>query len=181
MKYRQEVLLKNGRTAILRNGTKADGEAVLEVFDRTHGETDHLLSYPDENRFDAEKEGQFLQEKTESENEIEIVAVVDGKIVGTAGIEVIGTTYKIRHRADIGIAILRDHWGMGIGRALMEACIQCAREAGYAQIELTVVAENSSAIRLYQSLGFTEFGRNPLGFKSRTSGYQELVYMRMEL
>ena len=49
------------------------------------------------------------------------------------------------------------------------------------QMELSVVAENSRAIDMYEKAGFVEFGRNPRGFKSRMSGYQELVYMRLEL
>jgi ribosomal protein S18 acetylase RimI-like enzyme len=61
------------------------------------------------------------------------------------------------------------------------ACIQCAREEGYGQLELNVVAENDRALSLYRSLGFVEFGRNPQGFHSRTSGYQELVYMLLKL
>ena len=61
MKYNQQIILKNGKTAILRNGVKSDGNAVFENFNQTHGETDYLLSYPDENSFDSEKEGQFLE------------------------------------------------------------------------------------------------------------------------
>ena len=49
------------------------------------------------------------------------------------------------------------------------------------QLELNAVCENERALSLYRSLGFVEFGRNPKGFKSRTSGYQELVYMLLEL
>lgn len=48
------------------------------------------------------------------------------------------------------------------------------------QMELNVVAENTRAIIMYEAAGFVEFGRNPRGFKSRLSGYQELVYMRLE-
>lgn len=68
-----------------------------------------------------------------------------------------------------------------MGKALTQACIQCAKDAGYAQLELDVVADNDRALALYQSLGFEEYGRNPRGFNSRTSGYQELVYMMLEL
>ena len=68
-----------------------------------------------------------------------------------------------------------------MGRALTEACIQCARNAGYEQLELNVVVENDTALSMYRSLGFEEFGRNPGGFKSRISGYQELVYMLLKL
>ena len=102
---------------------------------------------------------------------------MDGKVVGTAGIEAVGTKDKVRHRAEFGISVLKEDWGLGIGRALLQACIQCAKEAGYAQLELTVVAQNARAIALYQKEGFVEFGRNPGGFLSRTGGFQELVYM----
>ena len=70
---------------------------------------------------------------------------------------------------------------MCIGRALTLACIECAKAAGYAQLELDVLAENESALRLYESVGFTEYGRNPRGFCSRTAGWQTLILMRMEL
>ena len=64
---------------------------------------------------------------------------------------------------------------------MTEACIECAKKAGYAQLELSVVADNHRAIALYESLGFVEYGRNPRGFRSRLSGWQELVLMRLEL
>ncbi|WP_026514838.1 GNAT family N-acetyltransferase [Butyrivibrio sp. LB2008] len=181
MKYNKIINLKNGREALLRNGEFADGEAVFVNFNETHAETDYLLSYPDENSFDAQQEAEFLKEKTESPNEIEIVAVVDGVVAGTAGIEAVGAKYKLKHRAELGIAILKEYWGLGIGKALMEACIECAKDAGYTQLELNVVAENERAVSLYKKMGFVEYGRNPRGFNSRVSGYQEIVYMLLEL
>ena len=181
MKYNKIINLKNGKEALLRNGEFADGEAVFVNFNETHAETDYLLSYPDENSFDAQQEAEFLKEKTESPNEIEIVAVVDGVVAGTAGIEAVGAKYKLKHRAELGIAILKEYWGLGIGKALMEACIECAKDAGYTQLELNVVAENERAVSLYKKMGFVEYGRNPRGFNSRLSGYQEVVYMLLEL
>lgn len=181
MKYDKMVRLKDGRECRLRNGTATDGQAVLDTFNRAHAETDYLMTYPDEPGFSVEQESQWLQERTDSERDIELVAELDGRIVGTAGIEAVGTQEKVRHRAEFGISIERAHWGLGIGRALTEACIECARNAGYAQLELDVVANNASAVALYRSTGFVEYGRNPLGFRSRTSGWQELVLMRLEL
>ncbi len=181
MKYNKIINLKNGKEALLRNGEFADGEAVFVNFNETHAETDYLLSYPDENSFDAQQEAEFLKEKTESPNEIEIVAVVDGVVAGTAGIEAVGAKYKLKHRAELGIAILKEYWGLGLGKALMEACIECAKEAGYTQLELNAVAENERAVSLYKKMGFVEYGRNPRGFNSRLSGYQEVVYMLLVL
>ena len=181
MKYRQTTTLKNGKVTLLRNGDKNDGETVYHLFNKTHGESDYLLSYPEENSFTTEQEAIFLERKTNSLNEIEIVAIVDDRIVGTAGLDAVGSKYKVKHRAEFGICILKEYWGLGIGEALSKACIECAKEAGYTQLELNAVADNVAAISLYKKLGFVEFGRNPKGFNSKISGYQELVYMLLEL
>ena len=181
MEYRKTIVLKDGRTCCLRNGTEEDGLAVYENFNLTHEQTDFLLSRPEENSMNAEQEAQFLKAKTESRDEIEVLAEIDGKVAGTAGIEHVGLKEKVRHRAVFGISVDRSYWGLGIGRALTQACIECAKKAGYAQLELDVVAENKRAIALYQSEGFVEYGRNPRGFRSRLTGWQELALMRLEL
>ena len=181
MKYNKIITLKNGMTCCLRNGTEQDGQLVFDNFNLTHSQTDYLLSYPEENSFDAIQEGQFLKKKSESANEIEILAMVDDAVVGTAGIEAVGTKYKVRHRAEFDISVDKGFWGLGIGKALMASCIECARTAGYVQLELNVVAENVRAISMYQQAGFVEYGRNPKGFHSRVAGYQEVIYMRLEL
>ena len=181
MRYCRRVVLKDGREALIRNGGAPDGYAVYENFNLAHAQTDYLLSYPEENSYDPEQEARFLAEKTESPDEVELIAVVDGAVAGTAGIEKVGKKYKVRHRAELGISILKEYWGLGLGKALVTACIECAKEAGYAQLELNAVAENERALALYRKLGFTEYGRDPMGFNSRLSGYQELVYMRLEL
>ena len=110
-----------------------------------------------------------------------LLAVVNDKIVATAGISAVGNKYKVRHRAEFGINVVKEYWGLGIGKAMMKACVQCAKNAGYQQLELEVVADNQRAFHMYKSIGFVEFGRNPLGFISKYSGPQELVYMRMVL
>lgn len=181
MQYNKTITLKDGRACVLRNGTAQDGQADLDIFIRTHEQTDYLLSYPDEITFTAEQQSEYLQKKSDSKNEVEILAEIDGRIVGTAGIDALGTQEKMRHRADFGISVDRDYWGLGIGRALTRACVDCARTAGYAQLELQVVTENEHALALYRSEGFTEYGRNPMGFCSRLTGRQELVLMRKEL
>lgn len=181
MKYNKTIILKNGMECCLRNGTESDGQAVFDIFNLTHEQTDYLLSYSDENSFDVIQESRFLKEKSESENEIQILAVLNDTVVGIAGITAIGTKYKVKHRAELGISVDKEFWRLGIGQALTEACIECARTAGYLQLELSVVAENAGAISMYEKAGFVEFGRNPKGFNSRMTGFQEVVSMRLEL
>ena len=123
MQFNRSITLRDGRLCRLRSGVAADGEAVLANFRLTHGQTDFLLTYPDEISFTAEQEGEFLKRKAENDNEVEIIALVDGRVVATAGIDAIGAKYKLRHRAEFGISVLKEYWGLGIGRALMYACI----------------------------------------------------------
>ena len=181
MIFERTMTLSDGRECILRNGRYEDGEAVLESFNAAHAQTDYLLTYPEESTFTVEDERKYLQEKTDSDNEIEIIAIVDGAVPATAGFEAVGRSIKIRHRCDFGISVDRAYWGLGIGKALTEACIECAVKAGYEQMELQAVSENERALELYRKAGFTEFGRNPKGFREKEGGYQELVYMRLEL
>ena len=96
MQYDQTVITPKGLIVHIRNGVASDGSAVLENFDLTHAETDYLLSYPDENHFDAEQESRYLEKKATSPNEIELIAFVDGKVAGTAGIDAIGINPYIR-------------------------------------------------------------------------------------
>ena len=181
MKYNKTITLKDGRTAVLRNGDASDGAAVYEHFTATHGETDFLLAYPDENSFTLEQEADFLAGKAASDNEIMLLALVDGTVVGTASVMSLGAKYKVKHRADFGISVSKEYWGLGIGKALTKACIQCAKDAGYTQLELSVVADTARAVAVYRALGVRDFGLNPKGFNSRTAGYQELLYMLLEL
>lgn len=181
MEYRKTIVLKNGQVCLLRSAAAADGAAMTEFFLRTHGETEFLCSAPEENSHTAQQEAAFLQEKFESPVEAVLVAVVDGELAGTAGIAAIGRKRKVCHRASFWITVAKAHWGQGIGHALLDACIDCARRAGYEQVELDVVAENGRALALYRSAGFVEYGRNPKGFRLGAERYQELVLMRLEL
>ncbi len=181
MIYNKTITLSDSRECIVRNCTGTDAEAVLDVFIRTHGQTDYLSSYPDENTITVEQEREFLQKKADSSRETELLAQVGGAIAGCAGIRCIGDKYKMRHRASFGISIDSAYWRLGIGKALTEACIECAKKAVYIQLELEVAADNEPALSLYRKAGFTEYGRNPKGFRSRNTGWQELVMMRLEL
>ena len=166
MKYSKTITLKDGRTCIIRNGTERDAEGALANFILTHGQTDFLTTYPDEITFTLDQERAYLKGREESEQEVERRH---------------GTAEKVRHRASFGISIGMDYWGLGIGRALTESCIECAKAAGYIQLELGAVADNKRALALYQGVGFAEYGRNPRAFLSRSGCWQEVVLMRLEL
>lgn len=73
MHYHKTITLKNTAHCTLRNADFADGAAVLDVFLLTHAQTDNLLSYPDENTFTANDEAMYLKEKSDSQDDQELV------------------------------------------------------------------------------------------------------------
>ena len=83
MKYHEIVKLKDGRDCVLRSASSADAAAVLGCFLLTHRETDFLLTYPLEMTMTEEQEGEYLRTKEESAGAVELLALVDGKTVGT--------------------------------------------------------------------------------------------------
>jgi RimJ/RimL family protein N-acetyltransferase len=63
-----------------------------------------------------------------------------------------------RHVGRLGMGLMPDFRGRGLGRRVAEETIRAARAAGMERIELEVFASNARAIRLYQSMGFVVEG-----------------------
>ena len=62
MRYVRAVELKCGLELLVRNAVASDARALRETTQRTHAETDYLLSYPDEQSVDDEQEACSLEE-----------------------------------------------------------------------------------------------------------------------
>jgi ribosomal protein S18 acetylase RimI-like enzyme len=65
--------------------------------------------------------------------------------------------------------------GRGLGSKLFDTAVQMAQEfTGLHQIQLTVMAHNDHALRLYQSRGFEIFGREKAAMIAHGRAYDEL-------
>jgi putative acetyltransferase len=88
-----------------------------------------------------------------SEDRTGMVAVLDGRIVGSAGIWQQGG--RRRHAGGLGMCVHDDFHRRGIGAALMAALIDVADNwLDLKRLELTVYADNAPAIGLYRKFGF---------------------------
>jgi ribosomal protein S18 acetylase RimI-like enzyme len=59
--------------------------------------------------------------------------------------------------------VVPDRRGQGIGRALLEACVDTARERGADYMDLTTTEDDVAARRLYESAGFDRTEGRPDG------------------
>ncbi len=68
---------------------------------------------------------------------------------------------KMRHKMEIwGVFVHPDYREKGIGGQLLESCIEkIKRIEGVEKINLTVSSPSIGALKLYQKMGFVEFGR----------------------
>ena len=115
------------------------------------GVRETILALPSERVSDTEE---FIR----STKEHLMVAEVDGRVVGMAGL-VIPAMARQRHTAGVGIMVHADHQGRGIGRALMESLLDIADNwLMLKRVELSVFTDNERAVRLYESLGFVVEG-----------------------
>jgi L-phenylalanine/L-methionine N-acetyltransferase len=88
---------------------------------------------------------------------LSIVAEIEGQIVGVAGLQRFDG--RRLHAADLGIGVHDKFTGQGIGKALLGALIDAADNwLNIRRIELTVFADNTPAIRLYEKFGFETEG-----------------------
>lgn len=87
--------------------------------------------------------------------DLHLVAVHDGQVIGSAGIHPAAVSVRRRHAMGLGITVTRDWQGQGVGQLLVTAlCEHADNWAGVLRLELTVFADNTRAVALYQRNGF---------------------------
>ena len=110
-----------------------------------------------------------------------LVATDDGVVVGTAEIRP-NQVGRGRHVANASFMVSPSCAGRGIGRALAAVVLERARAAGYRAMQFNaVVATNTRAVALWESLGFSVVGRVPGAFRHATEGEVDLLVMHLWL
>ena len=61
---------------------------------------------------------------------------------------------RLSHKVEFGVCILKEFWGYGMGKRLLQQSIHWADENEIKRISLQVLETNEKAIQLYKKLGF---------------------------
>src|ERR671917_2132633 len=120
-----------------------------------------------------------------------LVAERAGAVAGWGSLNVFNPRPAYAHVADFSIYVGREARGGGIGKALLAALLERARELGYHKLVLAAFPHNDAGMRLYTRFGFREVGvyreqgllddawvdvvimERLLGETARTSGVEE--------
>jgi RimJ/RimL family protein N-acetyltransferase len=149
------VHLRDGGTVLLRRATPADAEAHIANTHAIASEGRYLMT---ETFARPVEEIRTQFREANPQQALWLVAEVGGRVVGGANFAR-GRWKKNAHAAELGVALLPEARGRGIGEALMREGIAWAREVGVRKLKLGVFASNERAIALYRRLGFSEEAR----------------------
>jgi RimJ/RimL family protein N-acetyltransferase len=106
-----------------------------------------------------------------------VVAKTEGRLVGWCDICPLWPA-TMRHRGSLGMGVLPEFRGQGVGKRLLESCLDLARRAGITRVELEARSDNEPALHLYRRMGFELEGVKRRGM--RVDGeYKETVVMAL--
>ena len=89
---------------------------------------------------------------------------------------------RCRHISNSSYAVKKNKRGQHIGEFLVKDCLAKAKEIGFRILQFNaVVATNTSALKLYKKLGFTQLGVIPKGFLLKDGNYEDIIPHYIEL
>ncbi len=154
----QQVRLENTQVATVREVVVEDAKAALQYVNCVAAETDFLAAGEGEFNWPIEKECKFIADHRKADNKMMVLAEIGGRIVGMANFTGEERS-RMRHTGELGISVLQEYWGQGVGSALMDYLIEWAKQSGVVRkMNLRTRVDNRRAMRLYRRSGFVQEG-----------------------
>ncbi|EEK78732.1 N-acetyltransferase [Bacillus cereus] len=143
----------NGLTYTIRSAVETDAEQLSEIRVQIDGETENMDREAREGFIDKIGFQKIIKADNEETKNLFLVAEVHNRIVGFSRCE--GSNLKrLSHKIEFGVCVLKEFWGYGMGKSLLQQSIYWADENEIKKISLQVLETNEKAIQLYQKLGF---------------------------
>ncbi|NBK21808.1 MAG: GNAT family N-acetyltransferase [Spirochaetia bacterium] len=145
---------------IIREARIDDAKNLLAFLQKVGSESDNLTFDAKGLPFSEEQEREYLDSRMCSHNNITLLALEGENIIGSLGVDT-PSFERLSHRGEMGISVLQQCWGQGVGSALLEAMLAWIHggDTGLRKIDLTVREDNVRALALYRKFGFQQEGK----------------------
>jgi L-amino acid N-acyltransferase YncA len=140
---------------LIRPAVDADLDAILAIHNDAILHSTALWTDEIVDRSDREE---WLASRVAVGNAV-LVAIDDGELAGYAAYAPWRAKYGYRNTVEDSVYIAGPYQGRGIGRTLLVALIEHAREAGHHVMLADIESGNVASIGLHESLGFVQSGR----------------------
>jgi ribosomal protein S18 acetylase RimI-like enzyme len=162
---------------IIRTGILGDAESILDIESMVISEGDYLITVTEEyNRSSIQKQREWIQMLLKNEKETLIVAELNSKVVGWI-VFYSQSRKRLSHTGSLTMMISKSYRGLGIGKMLVKALIDCEKNPLIEKVSLGVFSTNHRAISLYKNMGFVEEGRKIKEFKLNDNEYIDDILM----
>jgi ribosomal protein S18 acetylase RimI-like enzyme len=144
---------------ILRRSRREDAASYREL--RLEGLRNHPTAFGADYEESAARPDSAWVERLDMNDEEEalFLAEHEGALIGMTGIYR-SLSPRHKHQATVWGVYVREEWrGQHIAEALIQNCLDWARDKGVVIARLGVAADNRPAIRCYERCGFKTYGR----------------------
>ena len=172
---------KDGREIVIRTATEDDASMFLDFSKHIFERFDSFNSSSiEEFKNDLEVERQFIASH-QSDNRVLLVAIHNDKIVGACDFTN-RKPIKLRHWGNFGLSVREEFHRNGIAKALLTELFNWALENKTIEmIGLYVHADNHRAIKLYETIGFKQYGVIPSSLRYKNGNYIDTIEMYIYL
>lgn len=155
----RHITLQNGQPVEIREASLQDTENLLATIKEYIEESEFIPYTAGEFNLTIEEGWKWIQSFLNSENSILLVAVYEGRIIGNLDVTA-SRRDMLSHTAVIGVGILKEWRGIGLGAVLFETAIDYIKQnTSLKVLWLQVMSANEAGSKLYRSFGFEEVGR----------------------
>ena len=160
---------------VIREYQTEDVTAAITIWNQV---VEDGVAFPQEENLTEETGDAFFKEQTYTgiavntdNNEIVGLYILHPNNVGRCG-----------HICNASYAVKSTIRGQGVGKAIVTDCLEKAKEIGFRVLQFNaVVKSNTTALKLYQKLGFTQLGTIPGGFLNKDGVYEDIIVHYKEL
>lgn len=136
----------------IRKAKIHDAEQIVKVIQNAE-DSGYMLFNPGERQISAELFAKFIDVLNANEKSGVFIACEEDQVLAYLIVQN-ENPQRVSHRAYIVAGVHSDSRGKGVGKALFSHVITWAKSVDLHRLELTVIAENESAVALYQKMGF---------------------------
>lgn len=129
----------------------ADAVALLALLERLQQESDTFSLADADDPISAAQEAEQLEQIKQSSKHLLLVACLGRQLLGVLSI----SPTPQGNVGELGIAVEKTYWHLGIGTALVDEALYWADTASSLQaVGLIVQTRNVAAVKLYEKMGF---------------------------
>jgi RimJ/RimL family protein N-acetyltransferase len=164
---------------VVRQADPGDAQGLKDLGEEVAAEPEGWLATTDGWRSAADERRYLRAIRRYPHAAVFVAEAEDGSVVGRLSIAR-DQHPASRHVADVGLMVAQSHRRRGVGRALLGAAVEWAREQDVRKLELHVFPHNEAAIALYEQFGFLREGYRRRHYR-RGDDFVDAILMAYEV